>query len=156
MGSPCSRGGSRAAASEPPLVATVELDEDVAEIGTTLRDFYGAADGELRESAAELDGLLRDVFADLLPRQGESASVAATLIRRLQSEISSEIFQWTGCAPERIHALMNRLAERANLLGLTYGADRELAAVVALTAMLTAFAMTRSVDDTDELGRAEA
>jgi len=125
-----------------PLVTDEERDEDVGEIGYTLDEFYrdledGAGDEALPRG---MDGALRDVFAGLAPRAGESPAPAATLLQRLERELTAQVYRWTGHLPEHTRRLVRRLARRAEELGLTYSPARETSAVVAVTALVAALA----------------
>ncbi len=53
------------------------------------------------------------------------------------------MYRWTGWFPERVRHLTGQLAERAEQRRLTYPEDRETAATVALTAFVTALALSR-------------
>jgi hypothetical protein len=53
------------------------------------------------------------------------------------------VYRWTGWFPERVRRVMDELAERAEQKQLTYPEGRETAATVALTAFVTALAMSR-------------
>ena len=54
------------------------------------------------------------------------------------------MFRWTGLFPERTRTLLRHLENRARALGLAAGPD-ERAAVVSLTALVTALAMNQVV-----------
>ena len=55
----------------------------------------------------------------------------------------AEVYRWTGWFPERARHLLGQLAERAEQRGLTYPEARETSATVALTAFVTALALSR-------------
>jgi hypothetical protein len=127
-----------------PLVTDEELDEDVGDIAYTLGEFYGDQedDDEEEELPRGIDGALRDAFAGLAPRPGEGQALAAALLRRLERELTAQVYRWTGHFPERTRALVRRLAGRAEALALSYGQEHETAAVVAVTALVAALATT--------------
>lgn len=132
-----------ALAGREPLVTATELDEDVGEIPYTLDQYYGGGDGTRGDFPPGLDGSLKALFEDLgrpedppeLPRRP-----AAALIRRLSRTLPADVYRWTGHFPERTRVLMRYLADRAEALGLAYPEDREEAAVVALTVLVSALA----------------
>ena len=66
----------------------------------------------------------------------------AALIRRLEGDLARSVYRWTGHFPERTRALLRHLAARADDQTLIYDQDREPAAVVALTALVTTLALT--------------
>jgi len=127
-----------------PLVTDDELDEDVGEIAYTLGEFYRDQEDDPDEQAlpSGIDGALRDVFAGLAPRPGEGQAFAAALLRRLERELTAQVYRWTGHFPERTRALVRRLVRRAEELALSYGQEHETAAVVAVTALVAALATT--------------
>ena len=136
----------REVAEQPPLVTTIDLDEDAAEIESTLQEFYKdqSADGHVLTTS--LDELLRDIFGDIAPDRDQASSDAATLLRRLRGDLCAATFQWTGYFPEHVHSLVNQLADRAEARRLAYAVDREQIAIVSLTAMVTTLAMKYIVD----------
>jgi hypothetical protein len=127
-----------------PLVTDDELDEDVGEIAYTLGEFYRDQEDDSDEEALPrgIDGALRDVFASLAPGPGEGQAFAAALLRRLERELTAQVYRWTGHFPERTRALVRRLARRAEELALSYGQEHETAAVVAVTTLVAALATT--------------
>jgi hypothetical protein len=126
------------------LVADADLDEDVGEIAYTLDQYYRDLDGPREEFPPGLDGALRSIFEDLGQPNEESAEAvrrpAAELIRRLERDLPTCIFRWTGHFPERSRALLEHLAERAEALQQVYPEDRETPAIMALTTLVTTLA----------------
>jgi hypothetical protein len=66
---------------------------------------------------------------------------AAALIRRLEPELLANVFRWTGHFPERTRVLVRFLADRAGQLRQGYAANREQAAIVGFTTLVTGLAM---------------
>ena len=60
---------------------------------------------------------------------------------RLEPELLTNVFRWTGHFPERTRVLLRYLAERAAQLQQGYPPARENAAIVALTTLVTGLAM---------------
>jgi hypothetical protein len=128
-----------------PLVTSTELDEDVGDIEYSLGHYYGRKGTGTGELPPGLDGALRAIFeglngADELS-SGNSLKPAADLIRRFEVELMANVFRWTGHFPERTRVLLRYLADRAARLGQGYPAQREDAAIVALTTLVTGLAM---------------
>jgi hypothetical protein len=129
-----------------PVVTSAELDEDVGEIEYSLDQYYrvdpAALDGE---GPRGLDGALRAIFEDLGGAEGMSLEEplvpASDLIRRLEPELLANVFRWTGHFPERTRVLVRFLAERAGQLRQGYAANREQAAIVGFTTLVTGLAM---------------
>ncbi|WP_435019515.1 putative zinc-binding metallopeptidase [Tundrisphaera sp. TA3] len=134
------------ATNREPLVSADDLDEDVSELAYTIDDFYrdltpSYGDGPI----PDLDSVLRSMFEDL--GRPEVAPVdtprlpASALLRRIEGDLTADVFRWTGCFPERTRPLVRHLAERAERLGQVYPADREPAAIVAVTSLVTTLAL---------------
>jgi hypothetical protein len=124
-----------------PVVTDQTLDEPAEHLTASLEEYFkGDALGP-EELPPGLDGSLRSVFED----EGAPADVprrpASHLIRRLERELTADVFRWTGHFPERTRELLRRMAERADQLRQVYPAARELETAVALTALVTALAM---------------
>ena len=129
-----------------PLVTTIELDEDVADLGISLAELYQRlGEGETTYPA----GLDRALWAIVDQRVGREADAAATevqgdaaeLIRGLEQWLMDNVYRWTGHFPERTRVLLRHLADRASALGLTYPAAAQPAVTVALTTVVTALAV---------------
>jgi hypothetical protein len=132
-----------ALAERDPVVVADDLDEDVGEIPYTLEQYYGWLEGSGSDFPPGLDGALRAIFEDLghpeepgdTPRHD-----AAALIRRLMRDLPADVYRWTGHFPERTRVLMRHLAERAEALAQVYPEDREEAALIALTVLVSTLA----------------
>lgn len=140
----CDRTMSRLRDREP-LVVEEELDEDVGAIGSSLDDFYQEHAPPGGDVPPEIDDALQTIFGDLPAAVDPSAQephAAAVLIRRLEHPLAAEVFRWTAYFPEHSRVLLRRLADRAESLRLVYPAEREADATVALTAFVTALALS--------------
>jgi hypothetical protein len=132
-----------ALADREPLVTAVDLDEDVQALPYSLDQYYEGLAVDRAELPPGLDGALHTIFEDL---EDETSSEnvrqsASLLIRRLEHELMTDVYRWTGHLPERTSRLLEHLAVRAAHLQLLYSPDRELQISVALTTMVTALAM---------------
>jgi hypothetical protein len=130
--------------ARPPLAAEEDPDEDVGGLALTLDEFYHAEAGEGAEPPVDADAALDAVFEHA--GRPPDARPAAELIGRVEHAIGAEVFRWTGYFPERTRRLLRRLAERARQRGLTYAADEEASAAVALASYATAYALHRMQD----------
>jgi len=135
----------RALAELDPVVTAVDLDEDVADLEYTLEQYYQAYATAGGEFPRGLDGALRAIFEDLGEPEDLSTDAprqpASLLIRRWESELSANVYRWTGHFPERTRLLLRHLAERADVLKQVYPESREASAVLGLTTLVTALAM---------------
>ena len=128
-----------------PLVLEEELDEDVAGIGSSLDSFYQEHVPPGGDTPPEVADALQTIFGDLPAAVDPSAQErhsAAMLIRRLEHTLATEVYRWTAYFPERTRILLRRLAERAESMRLVYPAERETDATMALTAFVTALALS--------------
>jgi hypothetical protein len=127
---------------DPPVTA-VSLDEDVADLGYTIDQYYGAPPAE-PEYPRSLEGALRAIFEDLGQPEEKSAAPrlpASELIRRIEQPLVADVYRWTGHFPERTRPLLRYLARRADHFQQVYPQDREQEAVVSLTTLVTTLAM---------------
>ena len=92
-----------------------------------------------------LDGAIRAIFEDLggvtAATPDDLLAPAGALIRRLEPDLLTNVFRWTGHFPERTRVLIRYLAERAEHLRQGYVPGREAAAIVAVTTLVTGLAM---------------
>jgi len=126
-----------------PIQATDDSEEEWDEFAVTLSDFYGI-EPELAELPG-LDGALRIAFEDATPDRdagGDAKQIPISdLIQRVETELTTNVFRWTGHFPERTRPLLRLLAKRSDSLNQVYRADREIAATLTLTALVTSLAM---------------
>ena len=135
----------RELAGREPAVTEVEFDEDVADLPYTLDQYYRQQSGPVETFPRGLDGALRAVFEDFAEAPedagGPARRPASELLRRWEPELLANVYRWTGHFPERTRALARHLAGRADELGLAYPHNREAAALLAVTTLITALAM---------------
>ena len=127
-----------------PLVTATELDEDVRELPWTIEEWYRRQQLDV-ELPRGLDGTLRSIFEDHDRPEDENDDSprlpASALLLKMERELVSNVFRWTGHFPERTRPLVRHLAQRADELQQVYPASRECAMVAAISAMLTALAL---------------
>jgi hypothetical protein len=133
-----------------PIVTATELDEDVSELMTSLEDFYRTpanVDGD--PFPPGLDGALQAIFQDFDEPQAASAKAAclsaADLLRKLEPDLSANVYRWSGHFPESTRRLVQHLAQRAQQLKQVYPADQEPATIIAVTALVTTLAMNHVI-----------
>ena len=129
-----------------PVVTNVDLDEDVGEIEYSLGHYY-RDDGHRpgRRAARARRRHPRHLRGPGRGRRGCRRSSRSprrrALIRRLEPDLLTNVFRWTGHFPERTRVLLRYLAERAEHLRQGYVPGREAAATVAVTTLVTGLAM---------------
>jgi hypothetical protein len=130
---------------QEPLVTAEEPDEDVGQLTVSLEQYYRSQALDPADFPPGLDGALRAIFEDLRDPDEDKSPVArkpaAVLIRRLERELTANVYRWTGHFPERTRHLLRHLAVRAEQLQQVYPETRETPAIVALTTLVTALAM---------------
>jgi hypothetical protein len=156
----------RSIASQPPLVTSIDRDDDIEDLELTLREYYeqqsyrvaALLDGKATEPSSDdsddahaeefppgLDGSLRSIFEDMGDRGDVSSTAmrlpAGDLIRRLELEVVANVYRWTGHFPERVRPLVRHLADKADELRQVYPSDRESEAVTAFVTLVTVLAM---------------
>jgi hypothetical protein len=124
-----------------PVVTTTELDEDVTNLSMSLEQFYRDGSGAMSERPQGLEQMLQTIFTDSELAATGIRLAGSDLIRRVEHQLPASVYQWTGHMPERTRWLLEAMAERADVLGLTYRVDQEQEHIVALTSLVTALAM---------------
>jgi hypothetical protein len=127
-----------AARERDPLESSAAIDEDVKEIAISIEQYYSEQPKSEAEFPMGLDGALRTIFDETVVPGRKPASA---LIRKRERELLANVFRWTGHFPERTRGLVRHLSERAEQLGLVCSEEREIAASIALTTLVTALAM---------------
>jgi hypothetical protein len=127
-----------ALANREPLLPSLDTPVDEDDLGETVGQFYTArTEGD---TPPGLDGALRAVFEDLA-QDAKERRPAGPLIRRLERDLMTNVYRWTGHFPERTRALVRHLARRAEELEQVYAADREVQAIIGVTTLVTGLAM---------------
>ena len=85
--------------------------------------------------------LLRHLLGLHKPRSGTVRLLGFDIGNASEREMLANVFLWTGHFPERTRGLVRHLEERADQLGLVCAEDRERAATIAVTTLVTALAM---------------
>jgi hypothetical protein len=127
-----------------PVITTQDADDSATQLPLTAEEFYRAQAAVEEKYPQGLDGALKAIFEDLdspQPASGAPRRPASELIRRLRMPLAADVFRWTGHFPERTHDLLRHLAQRADSLQQLYPEDRETAAAIGLTTLVTALAM---------------
>jgi hypothetical protein len=125
--------------SQAPLVTGGELVKPVESLEMTLGEHYGERSAHLRAAAqGYVDDRLRSVFGE--ERPGPSVPLA-TMLRKHGKRLKAHMMRWSGLREEDVEAILAKLEERADTLGLMLPARRQEASLMDLAAMATAVAM---------------
>jgi hypothetical protein len=137
----CDRTVTALADRDPPVTAT---DED-GEFIFSPEEHYGGGAGPEGEFPPGLEGALKAIFEEIGHPDDSSSTAprrpASALIGRLERDLMSDVYRWTGHFPEHTRGLLRHLAGLADRLRQVYPEDRETRAAVALTTLVTALAM---------------
>jgi hypothetical protein len=128
-----------------PIVATKDHDDDASTMKITLEEFYKKQVLDEAPSPIAFDGALYAIFEDYGAPEDLSTDAerlpAETLILRIERDLVTDVYRWTGHFPEHTRSLVRQMAARAKTLKQVYPANREAAVVIALTALVTSLAM---------------
>ena len=123
---------------KPPAVRTGVLVRPVEELTMTLAEHYGERAERFRAAAqGYVDDRLHEVFP---PVHGEGLPLAA-VIRKHRQRLVDTMTRWSGVREEDAAAIVAKLEERAEALGLQLQARRREAALMDLASMATAVAL---------------
>jgi hypothetical protein len=129
-----------------PLTTAIDHDEDVSELQSSLEEFYRKAMSSGKDPLPPgLDGALQAIFEDYVKGDGQSVETqtrpAEQFIRRMERELMTNVYRWTGHFPEETRRLVRHLARRAKELGQCYPSNREAEVTIAFTTLVTSLAM---------------
>ena len=123
---------------QPPLVSDGELYRPIESLEITLAEHYGRRTEHFRAAAqGYVDDRLHAVFG---PVRGDAVALAAVL-RRHRDRLIERMVRWSGLREEDAAAILTKLEERAEALGLEFPAKRQESSLMDLAAMATALAM---------------
>lgn len=123
----------------PPLVSDGERWRPIESLEMTLAEHYGRRAEHFRAAAqGYVDDRLRAVF-DTVGR-GDAVALAAFL-RKHREGLIGRMVRWSGLREEDAAAILTKLEERAEALGLEVPARRQESSLMDLAAMATALAM---------------
>ena len=95
----------------------------------------------LGPSSSELNELLEPAGHDASADGDGLKEQVKAAMNRLERDLMTNVYRWTGHFPERTRTLVRHLARRAEELGQVYAADREAQAIIGVTTLVTALAM---------------
>jgi hypothetical protein len=120
-----------------PVVRLASTDITVEEMTMTVEEFFRSQQPEV----PPVDVALEHDLADLFARRRKGLRPAVDFIREHRASLINKVEYWTGVRRSVIRALVDRVVETAQRLGLAVPAGREAAALVELTAYATTLTM---------------
>ncbi len=124
---------------QAPLVTDGVLWKPLDQLEITLAEHYGERIEHLRAAAqGYVDDRLREVSN---VRRGVVTVPLAGVLRRHRRRLTERMVRWSGLREEDALAILSKLEERANALGLEFPARRQDESLMDLAAMATAAAM---------------
>src|SRR4030095_2215931 len=98
-----------------------ETDEDVRDLPYSLEQFYERINEDGDAMPHGLAGALRAIFETIgeAPPDGNGVArkPASALLKKMERELTDNVFRWTGHFPERTRVLVRHLASLADQLG---------------------------------------
>jgi hypothetical protein len=120
-----------------PLVRLASTDVTVEEMTMTVEEFFRA-----QEATPEpVDVALEHDLPDLFVRRRRGARPAAEFVREHRATLVNKIEYWTGVRRSVIRALVGRLEETADRLGLAVSTGAEAATLTEVTTYATTLVM---------------
>jgi hypothetical protein len=113
--------------------------QPITSMDWTLAEHYGKQAERYRAQAqGYVDDKLQEVFP---PRRGRGLKPAAALIQDERLTLAERIVRWTSMELDEISAIVDKLADRAEVLNLHYRTKDHAAKVLDLVALVTSLAM---------------
>jgi hypothetical protein len=124
--------------SSPPRQRT-RLYRPVESMRILLAEYYGNKAKRLRRAAqGYVDDKLREIFP---PSRSKAPLAVSQLLRDRRSELQQRASRWSGLDEEDTGAIVEKLAERAQALKLSYGRSRSVEKLMDVVALAVALSM---------------
>jgi hypothetical protein len=122
-----------------PLRTTGPLCTPVEEMTMRLAEHYGQRAERYREAAqGYVDDKLQEVFP---PVRGRKLEYAGDLIHRHKDELLTRVTRWSDLDDDEVRALLEKLEDRSDALGLQYRKQDQNARLMDLNALATSLAL---------------
>jgi Putative zinc-binding metallo-peptidase len=122
-----------------PLRTTGPLCTPVEEMTMRLAEHYGQRAERYREAAqGYVDDKLQEVFP---PPRGRKLEYASDLLHKHEDELLTRVTRWSSLDDEEVRALLEKLEDRADALGLQYRKQDTSAKLMDLNALATSLAL---------------
>lgn len=104
-----------------------------------LAEHYGQlAERYRKEAQGYVDDKLKEVFP---PVRSRDVLFACDLLRKKGAILLQRVTRWSGLEAEEVQAILNKLEDRAMVLGLQYARSQQAAKVLDILALLSALAL---------------
>jgi hypothetical protein len=124
---------------ETPLCEDGQLCTPVEDMTMLLAEHYGQRAERYRAAAqGYVDDKLQEVFP---PAGGRTLRPAADLLRGQRADLLDRVTRWSGLPEEEVRTLLDKLEDRALVLGLQFRTSQEAAKLMDVTALATSLAM---------------
>jgi hypothetical protein len=120
-----------------PVVRLASTDITVEEMTMTVEEFFRANEPEV----PPVDVALEHDLTDLFVRRRKGLRPAVEFIREHRAALINKVEYWTGVRRSAVRALVDRMVETAQRLGLAVPAGSEAATLLELTAYATTLTM---------------
>jgi hypothetical protein len=125
--------------AETPKRTEGRLCTPVEEMNLLLAEHYGQRAERYRAAAqGYVDDKLREVFP---PVRGQALEPAAEFLRKHHLSLLTRLTRWSALDEEEVRALLTKLEQRAEALGLEFRGRHLAAKLMDVTALATALAM---------------
>jgi len=129
----------RAVRATTPKVSKGILCTPVEEMDALLAEHYGQlAERYRKEAQGYVDDKLKEVFP---PVRSRDISYACDLLRKKGPELLRRVNRWSGLEAEEVLAILNKLEDRAMVLGLQFAKSQQHAKLLDILALLSALAL---------------
>src|SRR5262249_43900756 len=109
------------------------------EMDNLLAEHYGQlAERYRKEAQGYVDDKLREIFPAV---RGRDIVFACDLLRKKRQELVQRVTRWSSLDQEEVEAILDKLEDRALVLGLQFSKSQQAAKMLDVLALLTALAL---------------
>jgi hypothetical protein len=111
----------------------------VDEMDILLAEHYGQlAERYRKEAQGYVDDKLHEIFP---PARARDIVFACDLFRKKRAELVQRVTRWSGVEQDEVEAILDKLEDRALVLGLQYAKSQQAAKMLDVLALLTSLAL---------------
>ncbi|MFO0970478.1 MAG: hypothetical protein U0793_33450 [Gemmataceae bacterium] len=129
----------RSLKGKAPRLGKGKLCTPVEGMDNLLAEHYGQlAERYRKEAQGYVDDKLREIFP---PVRGRDIVFACDLLRKKRAELVQRVTRWSSLDQEEVEAILDKLEDRALVLGLQFTKSQQGAKVLDVLALLTSLAL---------------